>query len=422
MKKFAFWAFQIVVLAGFGIAYGVASPNIKNEIADDLSPSKRTPIIDIPREVPLRVESLYDRPDMVSDEDLAAVLWQVRPKFERKELRPNLVEHAIRAWSVHAEFRDPDVLSGKQMEDFLLDHGTFILSWGESASPLLQDRPTGVGVNWGEYRSNSVHHDHMLACITEAGARLDSPVLLPSQRQLTLENVIHEALRDFQLDERETEWSAMAFGLWLPPTKTWRAINGREMSFDLLAQRLMRGYLEKGVCSGTHRVYSLMLLWRLDQEFDILSEDVQNEVYAHLELVRDLITESQFEDGHWPPNWNEGSTAVENPREREIRSEIIATGHHLEWLSIAPIELHPPREQIDKAAQWIIQTTKQQTPELILQRYTFLSHVGNALALWRGTTPAAFWKQWQKDNPEYTFTPIPGGDAQIDSKSEDTTH
>ncbi|MCA8987323.1 MAG: hypothetical protein KDA78_06765 [Planctomycetaceae bacterium] len=405
MRNKIFWSVQLLVLLSVAVAWGLARPQARQQVIEQVSGIRQAPEVDVTRQVPLQIMPLYDRPEMVSDEDLAAVLWQVRPKFDRKNLRPNLAEHAIRTWSVHAEFRDPDVLSGKQLQDFLLDHGTFLLSWGEDSIPLLDDRPTGVGVNWGEIRNHSYHHDHMLACVTEAGARLDTPVILPSTRQVTLEQILRESMRDFRFDERETEWSALAFGLWLPPEKSWRAIDGREISFDLLAKRMMRGYLEKGVCSGTHRFYSLMVLWRLDQDYDILSDEMEAEVYAHLELIRDLISESQFPDGHWPSNWDQGAEAVSNPIEDAMRGKIIATGHHLEWLAIAPPELHPPQELIENAARWIIQTTKQQSPELILQRYTFLSHVGNALSMWRKTFPAPYWKQWQAEHPEYVFVP-----------------
>ena len=34
-------------------------------------------------------------------------------------------------------------------------------------------------------------------------------------------DVLQEALRDFRLDETEVEWSALAFGLWIAPQKTW---------------------------------------------------------------------------------------------------------------------------------------------------------------------------------------------------------
>ncbi len=406
MNRITFWLVQVGFVGVYLLAFTLAAPATRQQLTQELTGRTSPQAIEIPRVEPLRIEPLYDRPEMVSDDDLAAVLWQIRPVFERQGLRPNLVEHAVRAWSVQAEFRDPQVMSGQQMQEFLLDHSSFLLSWNEGATPLLEDRGQGVGVNWGTARSASVHHDHMLASITEAGARLDAAVYLPNQRVLTLEDVLRESLRDFRLDERETEWTAMAFGLWLPPVRSWQAADGREMSFDLLAQRLIRGQLEKGVCHGTHRVYSLMLLWRLDQEHDILSDEMAQKVYQHLELVRDLITESQFAAGYWPGNWNEGAAAVANPREDELKDRIIATGHHLEWLAIAPAELHPPQELIDNAARWIIQTTKAQTPTEIQQRYTFLSHVGNALAMWRKTQPHLFWQQWEAAHPDYHFEPV----------------
>ena len=79
---------------------------------------------------------------------------------------------------------------------------------------------------------------------------------------------------------------------------------------------------------------------------------------------------------------------------------IIATGHHLEWLAIAPRELHPPREQILKAADWIIKATIETPDDVIEAQYTFFSHVGSGLALWRGTRPSAFWKSHEASTTE----------------------
>ena len=71
-------------------------------------------------------------------------------------------------------------------------------------------------------------------------------------------------------------------------------------------------------------------------------------------------------------------------------------------MAIAPQELHVSREQILKAADWVIKTTTEQTDSDIATRYTFFSHVGNALALWRKTHPADFWMKWEADHPEAT--------------------
>ena len=53
----------------------------------------------------------------------------------------------------------------------------------------------------------------------------------------------------------------------------------------------------------------------------------------------------------------------------------------------------------------MIRTTVAQTPTDITQRYTFFSHVGNALALWRKTHPADFWMKWEADHPGWYNQP-----------------
>jgi hypothetical protein len=389
-------AVQAVVVTAFGLAYALASPSAKDDIERAATRNDVVRLPEAPRTEPLSVAPLYDRPDVVSDEELAAVLRQVQPRFSRDELKPNFVEHALRVWGVDAEFADPEVLSGREMLDFLTNNANYTQSWKDKVEPLLDVRPTGIAIRYGADLCASVHHDHWLACLTEAGVRLDTPVYGPGRQGATIADVLHEALRDFRLDERETEWTAMAFGFWLSPTREWTGSGGRRYSFDLLAERLLRGDQKLGVCSGTHRVYSLAVLLRLDDDFDILTDDARARVYSHLERVRDEIMASQFEDGHWPTNWPDGAEAVAHPIEDELHQQVIATGHHLEWLAIAPRELHPPDEQIRKAARWAIDTTVAQSSDEILKRYTFFSHIGNALALWRSRRPAEFWQEWER--------------------------
>jgi len=397
---------QVVFLVGVVTSLVTAGPSLRGRLEREFTGRPVLPVVPIPRETPLTIEPLYDDPEVVSDEELAAVLKKVQPRFPKSQLKPNFVEHALRTWWLKAEFQDPDVMSGQALKDYLVDHGKYLASWGNDVEPLLMDRPEGVAIRWGKETGASVHHDHWLASLTEAGVGLHEPVFTPSRQDMTIYNVLQEALRDFRVDEVETEWSALAFGLWLPPTKSWQSNNGRELSFDILAQRLMRGDKKLGVCSGTHRVYSLMVLIRLDDEYHILSPEIRTAAYSHLERVRDLISESQFPDGHWASNWADGKVSVEKPISDEAFKHVIATGHHLEWLAIAPTDLHPPREVILKAADWVIRTTTEQTQSQILERYTFFSHVGNALSLWRKTHPADFWKKWEAEHPYDPEAPV----------------
>lgn len=399
--SWTFWTaqlFVLVVLSGTAarLSRGTAWP-----LSESVGiPSPTQPVVDIPRTVPLRIEPLFDDPSVVSDDDLAAVLRQVQPRFPQDKIKPNFVEHALRIWSVGAAFRDPAVMSGPALRDFLTDHGKYLASWGPSINPLLLDQPGGVSIRWGRDECASVHHDHWLACLTEAGAPLDERLFTPAKRVRDMNSALQQALRDFRVDEREVEWSALAFGLWLPPVRGWTLSDGRRIDFDLIARRLMRGAKEYGVCLGTHRVYSLAVLWRLHEQFDILSPEVKEEIEAHLLNVRELIIASQCDDGHWPSNWDQGKRALEKPVDDLFYKTVIATGHHLEWLAIMPEKFHPPREQIHKAAAWAVATTKGRTPEQILEHYTFFSHVGGALASWRKTRPSQFWKRWEAAHPE----------------------
>ncbi len=398
IAKEQFLVVQLVVVVAVATSFAAGSTQTRQQILNDVGGLRYAPTVQIPRETPLTIEPLYDDSEVVSDEELAAVLAQIQPRFPRERLKPNYVEHALRTWWLKSKFADPKVMSGEAMKEFLTDHGQYLASWGDKTPPLLQDESTGVAIRWGKEDGASVHHDHWLACLTEAGIGLHEPVFTPN-RSREIADVLQEALRDFRLDENEVEWSAMAFGLWIAPQKTWTTRHGRTLSFDLLADRLMRGHKRFGVCSGTHRLYSLMVLVRLDDDHDILTDETREKIMDHMRSVRDLITVCQFEDGHWPSNWSDGADALRKPIDDELYKQVIATGHHLEWMAIAPRELHVPRVQILKGADWVIKTTIEQSPSDIGTRYTFFSHVGNALALWRKTHPADFWMKWQAEHP-----------------------
>lgn len=364
------------------------------------------------------VESLYNDTEVVSDEELAGVLKKILPRLSRDHLRPNLVEHALRTWGSEIEFTNPDIISGPQMKEFLTDMAKFVDSWGKDSTPLMIANEDGVHVRFAEDRSGSVHHDHTLAALTEAGLSLDDRVFTTA-REMHVRNIVIEALRDFRLDELETEWSVMSFALWMAPQKTatWHNGEGRQITFDMLAERLMRNHKRDGVCLGTHRVYSLMLLVRLDDQNEgrLITPETRIQIMNYLASVRDLIASAQREDGSWGSNWTDGRDALTkaDPAE-EISKRVIATGHHLEWLSIAPIELHPPKEQILKAADWLVANVAATPQDEIDANYTFYSHVGKALSMWRQTSPSAFWTEWRKGQPdcEVFETPLKKADGE----------
>ncbi len=405
-------AVNVFAFAAFAVAAAALSDRGERRMFEATSGRTSAPRVEIGHRLPWSVTPFYDDPSVVSDEGLRDVLFKIRPKFDRDKLSSNYVEHALRAWGATVRFQDPAIMDGPQLVEYMTDYGRQLTSWESepAAVPLIVERPDGVAINWGKQPGESVHHDHWLACLTEAGVPLDTPIYGPSRRGDTLEDAIQEAARDFDPSERETEWSVMAFGFWLPPeTTSWTNRDGRRIDFDLLAGTLMRGDKRFGVCSGTHRVYSLMVLLRLDDRFHLLTPPVREAVLAHMRTVRDLITVAQWEDGRWAGDWSAGAVSRRTNKQAAAEHEegageadykqVIATGHHLEWLAIAYPELHPNRDVVRKAAAWIVAQVRAVPQEQLMTQYTFYSHVGNALALWRKTHPAAAWGKLSNGEP-----------------------
>ena len=175
-RKGPFIAVQVLLVVALAMAYAGTSRDLRDQLNEELTGVQPRQMVPIPRQAALVIDPLYNDPDVVSDEELAAVLRQILPRFSPEKLRPNFVEHALRAWGVEAQFADPEVLSGRAMAEVMLDNGAYIRSWGGQARPLLRETSGGVDVRWGMTHDASAHHDHLLASLSEAGVRLGEPV------------------------------------------------------------------------------------------------------------------------------------------------------------------------------------------------------------------------------------------------------
>ena len=99
-------------------------------------------------------------------------------------------------------------------------------------------------------------------------------------------------------------------------------------------------------------------------------------------------------EGYWDATWaQDGRIEEDESGEALLRSRILATGHALEWWAMAPQELHPPREVMVRAGQWLVREIEAMPRDSIDRNYTFLSHAGRALSLWRGGFPVEVLKR-----------------------------
>jgi hypothetical protein len=376
--KSAFVVAQVAILC---LAMGVVSHRIRQIEARGKLPELR--------QSPLNIEPTYDYPQIVSDGQLEQVLFKLYPRLRGESPKINHVDHALRFWGVESRFNDPQALSGKEMRTILTNHGEFARLWGADEQPLLQMTESGVRVRTRGGQATASHVDHTVAGLAEIGTPADFPLDV-ANRRATMRELVHHALREFRLNQTEYEWSALTFALFLAPNRGFVTSEGQSVTFDDLAERIMRQPFRQGVCFGNHRLHTLVMMLRIDDSEDILSDEARTSILAHLLEASQRLVATQHEDGYWDHQWP-GESETADDKDRDLDSaRILATGHALEWLALAPREVHPPRERLVRAGQWLARRIIELDDEKIKTYYTFLTHAGRALALWRGRFPVDF--------------------------------
>ncbi len=382
MHKMRGWGFLAVQLVLAAAALGAVWRR-----SHELEAQRQPPAL---RNEPFRVAPQYDDPRVVTDAQLLDVLSQLRPRLRGPRPKVNHIDHALRFWGLEAAFRDPDCLAGVEMRDLLLDHRRFAAVWGQQTQPLLMAERDGVRVRTQEGLATASHVDHTLGCLAEVGVPLDHPLLTPAG-PATVRAMLEHSLRDFSLNQVEYEWSTLAYALYLAPAQSWVTSEGQHVTFDVLTERLMRQRFNQGVCMGNHRLHALTMLLRVDEQTPRLSAEQRRRVIHHLQDATRRLTASQHAEGYWLGDWPEApGSASSNAAQDTLTYRILATGHALEWWALAPEDVHPPRETVIRAGQWLVRAIQGMDEATIQSNYTFLTHAGRALALWRGHFPAEY--------------------------------
>jgi hypothetical protein len=379
----AWWALVQLAILVVGVGYGTHRFR-------EFQVVRQQPI---PQTEPLKIAPRYDRPDVVTDEQLSQVLTVLQPRLRGPKPRINYVDHALRFWGVEASFADPQALSGVELRELLVDHRVFAEAWGPKTKPFLVPDTRGEDLLAFRTRSGQAtasHVDHTLAGLAEVGTPLDFPLITPNG-EMTLQAAFDQAFREFSLNQDEYEWSTLAFLHYLPHVKEWYSTEGQQITWNRLADRLMRQRLAQGVCFGQHRLHALALLVRVDEDRQLLSAEGRARIIAYLKDATERLARTQHADGYWDGRWpgdeREGPTTAARSPLGDQADRLLATGHILEWWAFAPPECLPPDETLVRAGQWLVDGLTGLTPPQIDQFYPFLTHGGRALSLWRSRWP-----------------------------------
>ncbi len=352
------------------------------------------PPIQVAKPQPNLVAPRYDEPLVATDEQLHGLLARMRPPAGKPDT--NIWVHALRMWGPQAEFNDPAHPDGATMLAYYLDDREFRRLAGDAAPPLFEIDEYGVRVRpWfaanDHQRTGAVHVDDLLATLAESGVPLDTP-LHTREGETTVGALLDRAMLHFHRDQHEYEWSLISYARYLFPTLEWTTKYGERMTVDEAVDELIEQDPHNGICGGTHRLEALVVLNRVDEQYNVLPRRTKQKLLAHLHDMSRRLVASQYPDGQWGKNWPRGAAALaEDPG--IIDDQILATGHHLEWLALAPPEVQPPRETIVRAGQWIARTMLELDQADIERRYGPFSHAARALCLWRNMEPYEAWQQ-----------------------------
>ena len=348
------------------------------------------------RNLPWTIEPLHDEPLVATDQQLKAVLAQVRPPLN--PVNTNNWIHALRLWGTEAKFDDPQLPSGETMRNYFLDDAVFRQYAGENTPPLFNITPEGLLVrgfddDYDNTVSSSYHADDLLATLAETGTPLDT-VIHTRHGDSSVRTLLQTAMRSFHLDRHEYEWSMISYARYLYPVEAWKNKYGQVISVDEMVNEMIEHPLFVGPCNGLHRMEAMVVLYRADEFVGKLSPFTKKRMLNHMVTVSQLLAQSQSSEGSWTRRWPEGALAV-NDQTTTHFDKILVTGHHLEWTALAPEQVLPPREHIIRASQWLVTALQEVSPDELSERYGPLSHSARALCLWRGEQPYAVWKRVQ---------------------------
>jgi len=346
-------------------------------------------------EKPRVIRPLFDDPRIASDDELRLVLERVQPPTG--PLQTNRILHALRLWGPEARFNDPNVMSGADLMGYFLDDETFRRYAGKDVPPLFTIRPDGrvivrsleIG---GKYEMTASHHsDDYMATLVKAGTALDAPIVTRNGTT-DFRSHVHTAFHRAHPGQFENEWLMIAYARLVYPQLSWKNVYGKQMHVSGLVDELIDRPLKVGSCSGTHRIEALTLLLRADEQERALPAQTRQKIIDHLTHLSTLLVASQTREGYWTRTWYEGEEA-DLTDIGSLYDRLLVTGHHLEWLALAPQEVHPPRENIVRAGQWTVRGMLEMDDSTLYSKYGPMTHAVRALCLWRNQEPIEVWEK-----------------------------
>lgn len=350
------------------------------------------------REFPLQVHGVPGLSDCVHDYELAECLCASLPYWNPPTV-PSLL-HELQLWGREAVF-DRDVVgiprSGSSMVVTLLNDVACKAQTSSDGGHYLIDSPFGIHVvqvgtaDAKGYRGEG-HDGQLLKVLGEVGVPLSTLVTTETGRQGTIGDLLQDSIKRFFLESSDLEFMGIVLSLWLPPTKSWTDRFDQTHTFDDLIEALIARPLGDGSCGGCHVPYAVAVILQVDSNIPILSATSRSRAMTWLNALSEIIDQSQLSQGGWDRKWI-GKGRVKTVFGDELLERITITGHHLEWIAIAPEQVRPSKVTTEHAIRSLAVMTRS-LPAVSVRSFKSLlpcSHSARALCRMRGQLPFAVW-------------------------------
>jgi hypothetical protein len=264
----------------------------------------------------------------------------------------------------------------------LLDTGEHRLLC-QNEKPMLLDSVYGVAVSVSASQEDAPHVDKLLAVLGEIGIPRSTSVRTQTSDK-SVADVLADSVARFQLGQSELEWTAVAYSSYLPPSRSWVNRFGERFTFDDLADALLQRPEGEGPCYGTHVLYALNYLIRIDEACAVLEPVTVARIRQRLQQASMNLENAQYSTGAWSEDWHvpRGEARSSLPEPPLAAKNIVrASGHHLEWIALAPYDVRPSQACVARASSYLLRRGLSFAPSEIGESYGPLTHAARALCL-----------------------------------------
>ena len=260
------------------------------------------------------------------------------------------------------------VLNGGNMQGWTMEPGDVLDSaTGRRGLRAIMEPGTKIGQG---------HSDQWLAILAQCHLPTNQIIRVGSA-EYTMESFVQQVQMDvWQNRDREWSWTLIGLSLYLPKDASWVATDRQTWYIEKLVESEVQQDLDASACGGTHRLIGLaMALNRHVAQ----GGEVTGPWADAQQLIRDAVERTrqyQNPDGSFSTNY-----FARPSNSPDVKNRLGATGHILEFLSVAL-----PQEELEsewvKRAAWRLCQLFNDTRDLALECGA-LYHAAHGLVLYR---------------------------------------